>query len=34
MNLRGIVFTVVVLVLLLFVMFYSGFFMHGDPGHG
>jgi len=31
MNWRAILFSIVVLVLLLVAMFYSGMFMHGDP---
>jgi hypothetical protein len=31
MNWKAVLFAVVVLILLLVVMFYSGMFMHGDP---
>ena len=31
MNWKAALFAVVVLILLLVVMFYSGMFMHGDP---
>jgi len=31
MSWRGIVFTLIVVVLLFVLMFYSGMFMHGDP---
>lgn len=31
MNWKAIIFVVVAVVLLLFFMFYSGMFMHGDP---
>lgn len=31
MSWKGMVFTLVVVILLLVLMFYSGMFMHGDP---
>ena len=33
MSWRPVLFAVVVVILLFVVMFHSGMFMHGDPGH-
>jgi len=33
MNWRPFLFAIIFVILLFVLMFYSGMFMHGDPGH-